>query len=77
MYNHKLTFTLIIKNFIYEFGDFNLGGELEVWFDDDYYDTILTGYQIKKKSNQNISQVDFVCGKVRTALTKQMTMGVV
>lgn len=77
MYNHKLTFTLIIKNFIYEFGDFNLGGELEVWFNDDYYNTILTGYQIKKKSNQNISQVDFVCGKVRTALTKQMTMGVV
>ena len=39
MYNHKLTFSLIIKNFIYEFGDFNLGGELEVWFNDDYYDS--------------------------------------
>ena len=77
MYNHKLTFTLIIKNFIYEFGDFNLGGELEVWHNDDYYDTILTGYQIKKKSNQNITQVDFVCGKVRTALTKQLTRGVI
>ena len=75
MYNHKLTFTLLIKNFIYQFGDFNLGGELEVWHGEDYYDTVLTGYEIKKVSNQNITQVDFVCGKVRTALTKLLTRG--
>lgn len=77
MYNHKLTFTLIIKNFLYEFGDFNLGGELDVWGNDDYYNTVLTGYQIKKASNQNITEVGFTCGKVRVALTKKLTMGVV
>ena len=75
MYNHKVTFTLIIKNFIYQFGDFNLGGELEVWHGEDYYQTVLTGYQIKKQTNQNITQVGFTCGKVRTALTKLMTLG--
>lgn len=77
MYNHKLTFTLIIKNFLYEFGDFNLGGEIDVWVNDDYYNTVLTGYQIKKASNQNITEVGFTCGKVRVALTKKLTMGVV
>lgn len=75
MYNHKVTFTLIINNFIYQFGDFNLGGELEVWHGEDYYQTVLTGYQIKKQTNQNITQVGFTCGKVRTALTKLMTLG--
>ena len=77
MYNHKLTFTLIIRNFIYQFGDFNLGGELDVWVGDDYYNTVLTGYQIKKASNQNITEANFTCGKVRVALTKKLTMGVV
>lgn len=76
MYNHKLTFTLIIKNFIYEFGDFNLGGELDVYYNDDYYNSVLTGYQITKESNRNITEAIFTCGKVRNALTKMLTMGV-
>lgn len=75
MFNHKLTFTLIIKNFLYTFGDFNLGGELDVYYNDDYYRSVLTGYGLSKQSNQNITEVDFTCGKVRTALTKMLTLG--
>ena len=77
MYNHKVTFTLVIKNFIYQFGDFNLGGELDVYHNDDFYNTVLTGYRITKESNQNITEAEFTCGKVRYALTKMLTMGVV
>ena len=77
MYNHKLTFNLLVKNFIYEFGDFHLGGTLDVWHGQDYYNTVLTGYEIKKNTNQNITEVGFTCGKVRTALTKKLTLGVV
>lgn len=75
MFNHKVTFTLIIRNFLYEFGDFNLGGELDIYYDDDYFNSVLTGYGMTKQSNQNITEVNFVCGKVRTALTKMLTMG--
>lgn len=75
MYNHKLTFTLIIKNFIYEFGEFNLGGALDVYYDDDYYNSVLTGYQIVKENNRNITEAYFTCGKVRVALTKMLTLG--
>ena len=75
MYNHHLSFTLLIKNFIYQFGDFNLGGELDVYFNDEYYNSVLTGYEISKSSNQNISSVDFVCGIVRKKLTQLLTMG--
>ena len=77
MFNHKLEYDLIIKNFIYEFGDFNLGGELDVYYGDEYYDSVLTGYEINKESNQNIAQAHFICGKVRTALTKLLTRGVI
>ena len=75
MFNHKLTFTLIIRNFLYQFGDFNLGGELDIYHNDDYYRSVLTGYEISKQSNQNITEVSFVCGTVRIALTKMLTLG--
>ena len=75
MYNHKLTFTLVVRNFIYEFGDFKLGGSLDVWYGEDYYNTVLTGYEIRKQTRQNITEVGFTCGLVRTALTKLMTLG--
>lgn len=74
MYNHKLTFTLIVRNFIYQFNDFNLGGGLDIYYNDEYYDSVLTGYQIKKVSNQDITSVNFVCGKVRTKLTQLLTL---
>lgn len=75
MFNHKLEYDLIIKNFIYQFGDFNLGGELDIYFGSEYYDSVLTGYRITKGSNQNITSAHFVCGKVRTELTKLLTLG--
>ena len=74
MYNHKLTFRLIIKNFIYQFDDFKLGGSLDVYHNDDYYNSVLTGYQIKKSSNKNITEVSFTCGKVRNSLTNKLTL---
>lgn len=75
MYNHKLTFDLVINNFIYQFGDFNLGGGLDIYYGDDYYDSVLTGYEIRKERNQNITSVRFTCGKVRTKLTQRLSLG--
>ena len=74
MFNHKVSFDLIIKNFIYEFGDFNLGGTLDIYYGDDYFNSVLTGYEIRKSSNQNITEVGFVCGKVRQKLTQMLTL---
>ena len=75
MYNHKLEFDLIIKNFIYEFGDFKLGGGIDVYYNDDYFGSVLTGYEIQKSTNQNITSVHFVLGKIRTKLTNLLTLG--
>lgn len=75
MFNHKLEFDLILKNYVYQFADFKLGGELGIYYFREYYDSVLTGFRIVKSSNQNISDVHFICGKVRTELTKMLTMG--
>ena len=75
MFNHKIEFTLLIKNFIYEFGDFNLGGELDIYYGEEFYNSVLTGYEISKMSNQNITDVHFVCGIVRTKLTQLLSLG--
>lgn len=73
MFNHKLEYDLIIQNFIYGFDDFKLGGSIDVYYNDDYFNTVLTGYEISKQSNTNIISVHFICGKVRTSLTKLLT----
>lgn len=75
MYNHKLTFSLILKNFIYQFEDFKLGMPLDVWIGEDYYNTVLTGYEISKNDKDNVTEVKMICGLVRTALTKMLTLG--
>ena len=75
MYNHKITFDLIIKNFVYDFTEFNLGGQLDIWHGSDYYNSVLTGYEISKDSGKNVSSVHFICGKVRQKLTQLLTLG--
>lgn len=75
MYNHKIEFYLQIRNFIYEFGDFNLGGTLDIYYGDDYFNSVLTGYEIAKSSNMNITEAKFICGKVRSKLTQKLTLG--
>lgn len=75
MYNHKLDFTLVIKNFIYQFGDFVLGKSLDVYYFDEYYNSVLTGYEITKESNVNITEIKMTCGKVRSKLTQKLTLG--
>lgn len=74
MYNHKVTFTLILKNFIYGFDEFKLGMPIDVWYGSDYYSSVLTGWEITKSSNQNVTKVGFVCGLVRKKLTQMLTL---
>lgn len=75
MYNHRLTFDLVLKNFIYQFDEFHLGMPLDVWYGSDYYNSVLTGYEMKKASNKNVTIVSFVCGKVRQKLTQLLNLG--
>lgn len=75
MYNHKVTFTLLIPNFVYEFEKFHLGQEIEIYHNNEYINSVLTGYKIKKAENKNVTQVEMTCGKVRQRITNLLTMG--
>ena len=76
MYSHKITFDLLLKNNLYQFSEFKLGMPLVIWYNGtDYYNSVLTGRSFKKSSNQNVSQVSYTCGLVRTTLTNKLTLG--
>lgn len=70
MYNHKITFDLLIDNQLYNFYDFVLGMPFEVWYYSDYFSTIFTGYELSLQNGSDLSQVSITCGKVRNKLTE-------
>lgn len=72
MYNHHLTFDLVIDNKLYNWYDWKLGMPLEVWVGSDYYSTVYTGYDLEIEENSDPAVVRIQCGKVRTALTKKL-----
>lgn len=75
MFNHKITFTLLLNNSLYQYEEFILGMPIEVYYNgEEYYDSILTARTIKKEPNQNVISVDYTCGLVRTALTKKLNL---
>jgi len=74
MYNHQISFTLILKNFIYQFDQFRLGAGIDIYTQKDYYDSVITGYEISKAENFNVESVDLICGKVRSKLTQLLTL---
>ena len=70
MYNHRITFDLILDNNLYNFFDWELGMVISIWYNALYYDSIFTGYSISKKENEDMGTVQITCGKVRNKLTE-------
>lgn len=73
MYNHKISFDLILDNSFYNFFElFKLGCRVDVWYNGTYYNTIFTGYEFVKENDAEISKVHIICGKVRNSLTSKI-----
>ena len=74
MYNHKLTFTLLLDQKLYKWEDWKIGQPLDIWFNSQYFKSIFTGYEF---SFQNVepTSVNITCGKVRTSLTSKLSLG--
>ena len=77
MYNHHLTFDLLMDGNLYNFDDLKLGQPIQVWNGTDYYSTIFTGYEMSCGENERPTSVHIVCGNVRLALTQKLLMGVI
>lgn len=71
MFNHKVEIDFILNNKLYDFWNFELGQSFEVWYNGDFYDTILTGYEMEKIIDNNVSNVKLIFGKVRTKASQR------
>lgn len=72
IYNHKITFDLLLNNGLYDFYDWELGMPIEVWYNGEYYNTIFTKYSMSKEMNVDVTSVSITCGKVRNTLTEKL-----
>lgn len=73
MYNHKITFDLLLNNTFYDFFSlFALGCPVEIWYNGVYFNSVFTGFQFIKEENIDVSLVNITCGKVRNTLTSKL-----
>lgn len=73
MFNHKITFDLLVDNKIYKWKDFKLGMPIKLYSNGHYYNSILTAYNIKQEDGENdLIYASITLGKIRTSLTKRL-----
>ena len=72
MYNHEITCDLILDNQLLPEEELKLGQEVDLYYNNDYYNTILTGYQIKCDENSDPQMITLKFGLVRTSLTSKL-----
>lgn len=71
MYNHKISVDMILNNRLYDFWAMELGQKMEIWYNGDFYDTILTGYELEKADGESLDTVRLIFGKVRTKASQR------
>ena len=70
-YNHKIVATLSLNSKLYNFWDFTLGGKFNIIYRNTYYDTILTGYELRY-DGYTMPEVNLTFGKVRINLENKI-----
>ena len=72
IYNHRITFDLLLNNGLYDFYAWELGMPIEILYNGAYYSTIFTGYSMAKDMNVDVAAVSITCGRVRNTLTERL-----
>lgn len=71
LFNHKIEVTMNLDNSLYDFFSFKIGQTFDVFIVGDYYDTVLTGYELSKELDENLKEVKMVFGMVRTKASQR------
>lgn len=74
-HNHKITFTFDLDNNFYDFGDFGLGQNIDLYVKDRLYHSVLTGWSYHIEQGKMLKFINMTCGKVRTNLTSKLNLG--
>ena len=72
IYNHQIEFDLVFDNKLIPFEDLHLGQGADIYFNGNYYDTILTGYEYGMNNNNGNETIRLKFGLVRTSLTNKL-----
>ena len=72
IYNHRITFDLILNNGIYDFYTWELGMPISIWYNGAFYSTLYTKYNLSKEPGVDVAAVSITCGKVRNTLTERL-----
>ncbi len=72
MYNHEITCDLVMNNNLLTFDNLHLGQEVDLFYNGDYYNTILTGYTLDCRENDGVEMITLKFGLVRTTLTSKL-----
>ena len=72
LYEHEISVEMVLKNRLFDFDSMALGQPFNVYYDKSYYDTILTGYELKCDKDGKTDIVKLKFGKVRQAIENRL-----
>lgn len=72
IFNHRIECDLVIQNKLLNFDLLKLGQEVDVYFNGDYYNTVLTGYSMTMSDGKENEVIHLTFGLVRTSLTSKL-----
>lgn len=72
MYNHEITCEMVLDNKLLTLDMLKLGQEADIYYNGQYYNSILTGYNMQMKENEEFVTITLKFGLVRTSLTSKL-----
>lgn len=72
IFNHRIECDLVVENKLLNFDLLKLGQEVDLYYNGDYYNTILTGYQLDMSDGRPSEVIHLTFGLVRTSLTSKL-----
>ena len=72
MYNHEITCEMVLDNKLLTLEMLKLGQEADIYYNGQYYNSILTGYSMQMRENEELVTITLKFGLVRTSLTSKL-----
>lgn len=72
IYSHEISVDLVVNNKMLDLSNLKLGQEADIYYDGNYFNSILTGYSMSMSNNVPNETVSLKFGLVRTSLTSKL-----
>lgn len=72
IYNHEITVDLVVDNNLMSTDMLTLGADADIYYNDEFYNSILTGYEMRYNNGVSGETINLKFGLVRTTLTNKL-----